>query len=104
MTIPFRTIRDIQYDERRGEYHAAYDDEEAREVLVDIVLAVADILGVEAQSLEPVHRSVDTDVFERCLDSYGNGEDRSSGPFSFRVDDCLVTVTTDEIRFERRGE
>lgn len=95
---PFRAIDDPQYDEGSGEFRAGYDPSAPGELLVDLVF------GVDPKTLEPVSRVLDPDGFERRVSALHESGRLPGGPISFRLGDCLVTVTDREVRFARKIE
>ncbi|SFR60320.1 hypothetical protein SAMN04487947_2727 [Halogeometricum rufum] len=100
---PYRSLTDLRYDEQAGLYRARYDPASARELFVDVVLAVSDVLGVDTCELEPAYETIDPDAFDTLVDSYATNAGVSGGSLSFRLDDCVVTVRRDELAFERRA-
>ncbi|MDS0299683.1 hypothetical protein NDI76_13120 [Halogeometricum sp. S1BR25-6] len=101
-SIPFRTIDDFRYDEQMGMHRARYDAESAHELLVDIVLAVADIEGATTDGIDPAYRTIDGDAFETLVRA-SVSEDVSAGPLTFPLGGCRVTVVAGEVTFERRS-
>ncbi|MFC4359049.1 HalOD1 output domain-containing protein [Halobium salinum] len=101
MTPPFRALRNFRYDDRRDQYRADYGGAPTQELLVDVALALAEVLGVDTDEIEPLHRCLDTDAFDALVGSGPTGEGLVGGPVAFRVEGCRVTVTTDELTFER---
>ena len=101
-SVPFRTLSDFGYDEETGVYRARYDAASAHELLVDVVLAVADIEGVTTDDIEPASRSVDADVFETLVRASDGDDGLSTGPLTFSLGDCRVTVVAGEITFDRQ--
>lgn len=100
MTPPFRTFRNFRYDERREQYRADYDDAPAGELLVDVVLGVAEVLGVGTDDLEPAHECIDTDAFDALVRSSGR-RSFETGPITFDIEGCRVTVDEGEVTFDR---
>ena len=100
-SIPFRTIDDFRYDDQMGMHRARYDAASAHELLVDIVLAVADIEGGTTDDIEPAYRSIDADALETLVRANA-GEDLSTGPLTFPLGGHRVTVVAGEVTFERR--
>lgn len=99
--IPFKTIDDFRYDDQMGMHRARYDVASAHELLVDIVLAVADIEGATTDDIDPAYRSIDADAFETLVRT-NTGENPSTGPLTFPLGGCQVTVVAGEVTFERR--
>lgn len=98
----FRTLTDFRYDEQSGMYRAQYDPSAGSELVVDVVLALSDVLGVSANDVEPFYQAVDVDVFEALVSTYGTECGPSVGPVVFSLDDFVVTVGESELTFERR--
>jgi hypothetical protein len=101
--VPYRSLTDLRYDDQAGLYRARYDSLSRHELLVDIVLAVSDVLDVDTCDLDPAYETIDPDAFDTLVDSYAANAGVSVGSLSFRLDDCIVTVLPDELVFERRA-
>jgi hypothetical protein len=101
-SLPFRTIDDFRYDDQMELYRARYDGASAHELLVDIVLAVADIEGATTDDIDPAYHSIDADVFETVVRA-NTDDDLSTGPLAFSLGGCRVTVVAGEITFEQRS-
>jgi hypothetical protein len=97
---PFRSLGRLGYDDERRLYRASYDPASGGGLLVDLVLAVAEVLDAAPTEIEQAHRAFDVEAFEGWVaEAVSGGSDGQ--PFGFRLDDCLVNVTAHEVTFER---
>lgn len=78
------------YDPQTGTYHLQYDGD--ADLSTVVVIAVAEIAGVDPIELEPLYESVDPDVLN---DLFGDGAPRVDDAVSFAFAGHEVSVESD---------
>ena len=95
----------IYYDEDSGTYHTWCDDGAYDPASTAVVFAVASILGVETDELDPLSTAVEPDALDALVRHWRRSDDPASGgAISFPFAACTVTVrSSGEIAIDPTG-
>lgn len=96
MTRQHRPVDDLWYDDDVGVYRFEYDVD-ADDLVVELVLALAEVRGVEPTAIPPIAPRVDTDRLDACVASLNGEEPHVEGKITFTLDDCDVTVLPGQV-------
>jgi len=81
---------------RAGTYTAHHDMDSDERLSITVVLAVADVAGVDAAAIDPIlYDSVDPDALDELFSSQFDGTPRTGGHVGFTLLDHDVTVYSD---------
>lgn len=96
MTREHRSIDSLWYDDGVGVYQFEYDAE-TDDLIVELVLALAELRGVDPTEIPPLASRVDPDRLEACVASLNGENPQIEGKVTFTVGDCDVTVLPDRV-------
>lgn len=96
MTREHRSVESLWYDDEVGVYRFDYDAA-TDDLVVELVLAIADVRGVEPTDIPPLAPEIDPDRLEACVASLNGDDPRVEGKVTFSVADCDVTVLPGQV-------
>lgn len=95
MTNQHRSVDSLWYDDDVGVYRFEYDAGD--DLLVELVLALADVLDEDPTDLDPIAPYVDPDRLDACVASLNGDRPNVDGKVTFSTPDCDVTVLPGQV-------
>lgn len=96
MTRNDRSVDSLWYDDDVGVYRFDYDAD-TDDLVVELVLALAEVRGVDPMEIPPIAPRIDPDRLEACVASLNGDNPKVEGKVTFSVADCDVTVLTGQV-------
>ena len=91
MTREHRSIDNLWYDDDVGVYQFEYDVD-ADDLVVEIVLALAEVRDVDPTEIPPLAARVDPERLDACVASLNGDDPQIEGKVTFSLGDCDVTI------------
>lgn len=95
MTGERRPIEDLWSDDDVEVYRFDYDASD--DLLVELVLAIAEVRDEDPGEVSPLASGVDTDRLDACIASLNDEDPTVEGKVTFGLDDCDVTVLPEQV-------
>lgn len=87
----------LWYDDEVGVYRFEYDPSDVDEFVVELVVALAAVTGVDPLEVDPLAPAVDTERLEACVAALNGDRPRVEGTVTFDAAGCEVTVLAGQV-------
>lgn len=97
MTGKRRSLDRLWFDEEVGVYRFEYDASDPDDLIVELVVALAEVHGVDPLDIDPLAPRVDPDRLEACVAALNGDNPSVEGKITFSAVDCDVTVLPGQV-------
>lgn len=96
MTGQHRSRDELWYDDDVGVYRFEYDPD-TDDFVVDLVIALAEVTGVDPLEVDPLGPEVDADRLQACVEALNGEGPTVEGKITFSAAGCEVTVLAGQV-------